>query len=511
MTQPPAAPEAERAAATRADDRKHTRRGAATNILTLAGQSTSLIFGTVAARLFGQAAWGAYTTSMAWLDVLTRLALAGNDKGLLVFIAARRGTGDRAGVVRALVTALRITAVLGILAALAMAAASWLIARANGQPLDGLAMRIMAPLAATSSMATVMLAATMATKNLRYNLAARGIAEPAALLLLATLLGLTVPRMWALAMTAVIASALALLVACVGLLRKFALREIVQGLRQEPTERAIISYTVPLALGELINIVVFRLPVFLMVAYAVPAQRAVFNTCLLLAAAVSFLRGAFDAVLAAMAAEAWAMNDRARLAENLQRQCRLVLFAAIPFGSLFIVGGPTLLGLYGPGFVSGTRALAWLAIGHVVNSSLGLVGWLHMASGRTRLVLINNLVALVVILALCLALIPRFGVDGAAAATAATLILTQLIFSVEGYSFARIHAFSSGFMRLAAIGILVIAAEWAVARFFAPAARSTAGPLLVTLAGLPIYLGLAWWGAGIGSDRRASKKPAAAG
>ena len=509
MSEPAAAPDAERAATARAEDHKHTRRGAATNFLTLAGQSTSLIFGTLAARLFGQAAWGAYTTAMAWLDVLTRLAMAGNDKGLLVFIAARRGTDDRAGVVRALVTALRITAMVGVLAALAMAAASWLIGGANRHPLDGQAMRIMAPLAATSSLATVMLAATMATKDLRYNLAARGIAEPAVLLLLVTVLGLTVPRMGALALTAVIAGALALVVATVGLLRKFALRDILHGLRREPTERAIVAYTVPLALGELVNIVVFRLPIFVMVAYAPPAQRAVFNTCLLLAASVSFLRGTFDAVLAPMAAEAWAVGDRARLSENLRRQCRLVLFAAIPFGSLFIVGGPALLALYGPGFVTGARALAWLAIGHVVNASLGLVGWVHMASGRTRLMLINNLAALAVSLALCLILIPRFGVDGAAAATAVTLIFMQLMFTVESYSFSRIHAFSSGFLRLAAIGVVVIAAEWTVARFFAPVSRSTVGTLLVPLAGLPIYLALAWWGAGIGRDRRATKKPAA--
>jgi len=505
MVEPAAEPAADRAAAARAEDRKHTRRGAVTNVLTLAGQSTSLIFGTLAARLFGQAAWGAYTTSMAWLDVLIRLALAGNDKGMLVFIAARRGTGDRPGVMRALVTALRVTALVGVLGAAAMVAMSYLITGANGQPLDGLAMRIMAPLVATSSLATVMLAATMATKDLRFNLAGRGIAEPAALLLLVTVLGLTTPRMGALALTPVVAGVLALAVAVVGLLRKFPLREILQGLRAEPTERAIIAYTVPLALGELVNIVVFRLPIFVMVAYAPPAQRAVFNTCLLLATAVSFLRGTFDAVLAPMAAEAWAMGDRARLAENLQRQCRLVLFAAIPFGSLFVVGGPALLALYGPGFVSGGRALAWLAIGHVINASLGLVGWVHMASGRTRLMLINNLVALAVILTLCLILIPRFGVDGAAAATALTLVAIQVIFAVEGYSFARIHAFSPGFVRLAAIGTLLITGEWAVARFFAPVARSTIGPLLVTAAGLPVYLVLAWWGAGIGGDRRAGK------
>ena len=247
------------------------------------------------------------------------------------------------------------------------------------------------------------------------------------------------------------------------------------------------------------------MPIFVLVAYAAPAQRAVFNTCLLLAASISFLRGTFDAILAPMAAEAWAAGDRDRLSENLRRQCRLVLFAAIPFGSLFIVGGPTLLALYGPGFVSGTRALAWLAIGHVINASFGLVGWVHMASGRTRLMLVNNLVILAIGLVLCLTLIPRFGVEGAAIATAVTLVLSQIILSVEGYWFARIHVLSSGFVRLAAIGVAVVGGEILVARLVTGVSHLRAGAALVPLAGLPVYLALAWWGAGIGSDRRANK------
>jgi O-antigen/teichoic acid export membrane protein len=495
-----AAVPAERVAASTAADRAHTRRGAATNVLTLGGQSTSLIFGTVAARLFGQAAWGSYTTAMAWLDVLVRCALGGNDKGLLVFIGARRADGDQAGVLRALVTGLRVTAVVGVVAALAMAGASWLVAGANGQPLDGLAMRLMAPLAATSSLATVMLAATMATKTLRFNLLSRGVVEPATLLLLAGVLGLLAPRIEALAATAIVASLMALLVATLGLLRRFDGRALWRGLRREPTERAVVRYTIPLALGELVNVVVFRLPIFVLVATAAPAQRAVFNTCLLLAASISFLRGTFDTILAPMAAEAWAAGDRARLAENLQRQSRLVLFAAIPFGSLFIVGGPTVLALYGPGFVSGGRALAWLAIGHVINASFGLTGWVHMASGRTRLVLINNVVMLAVGLALCLGLIPRFGVEGAALATALMLVVSQVIFAVQGYWFARIGVWSPGFLRLSAIGAGVVGAEWVGARLWDSALP--VGPLLVAAAGLPVYLALAWWGAGIARDRR---------
>lgn len=472
-------------------DREHARRGAATNVLTLAGQSSTLVFGTLAARLFGQAAWGSYTTAAAWLDVLFRVALVGNDKGLLVFVAARRRQNDEPGVVRALATALKVTALSGFACVTLMAGVSWLVARANGQVLDGLALRLMAPLALTSSLTTAALAATMATKNLQYNLYARGLAEPAALLTLTALFGIFAPSMWTLAASAVTAGLLALTVAVIGLSRRFDLGKLVQEFLHQPVERSIVRYTAPLALSELTNIVVFRLPIFVLVGYAAPAQRAVFNTCILLAASISAIRGTFDAVFAPIAAESWVVQDRARLSENLQRQSRTVLFFAIPFASLLIVGGPSWLALFGPGFVVGARALMVLAFGNLFNATLGLTVWVHLASGRTRLMLINNVSVLVFELVLCFLLIPRFGVDGAAVAAALTMAAAQILYSIEVYIFARVHVLSAGFVSLLAIGAAVILGEAAIVRWVFPLGKSAA--ILVPIAGLPVYAASAWW------------------
>jgi len=472
-------------------DRAHTRRGAATNVLTLAGQSSTLVFGTLAARLFGQAAWGSYTTATAWLDVLFRVALLGNDKGLMVFVAARRGQGDEPGVVRALATGLRVTALSGFGCALLMAGASWLVAHANGHAMDGLALRLMAPLALTSSLTTAVLAATMATKSLQYNLYSRGLAEPATLLTLVALFGVFAPSIWTLAATALLAGLVALLVALFGLSRRFDMGQLAKGLLHEPTERAIVRYTAPLALSELTNIVVFRLPIFVLVGYAAPAQRAVFNTCILLAASISAIRGTFDAVLAPIAAEAWVAQDRVRLSENLQRQSRAILFVAIPFASLFIVGARFWLALFGPGFVVGVPALVVLAVGNLLNAALGLTVWVHLASGRTRLMLINNVAVLVLELVLCMVLVPRFGVNGAAIAAALGMVAGQVLYSIEVYVFARVHVLSSGFVSLLAIGTALIAGEVAIVRWVLPGMRS--GAILVPVAGLPLYLASAWW------------------
>src|SRR4051812_33759616 len=108
-------------------DRAHTTRGARTNFLTLLGQTGLFGFAILGARLFGPAVWGAYTTAYAWVDVRARGALAGGDKALLVFVAARRATGDEPGVTRALSTVVRVSGALALVAVGVMAAASLLV------------------------------------------------------------------------------------------------------------------------------------------------------------------------------------------------------------------------------------------------------------------------------------------------------------------------------------------------------------------------------------------------
>jgi O-antigen/teichoic acid export membrane protein len=230
----------------------------------------------------------------------------------------------------------------------------------------------------------------------------------------------------------------------------------------------------------------YRLGTFILVAYAAAAERGVYNTCVLLATTVSYLRGAFDTVFAPVAAEAWASKDRERLARNLRRQCQLVLLFAIPLGGLYITGGPAVLALFGPGFVHGHRTLAWLALAHIINASLGLCGWVLMAAGRSRLILANNLVLFAVSTVLCLLLIPRAGIEGAALATTASIAVMQVIQAIQAYRISGAQPISAGFVRLAVLGALVIAAELVAYRLLGgpPIARA----LALTAAGAAVSL-----------------------
>ncbi len=238
----------------RARDRAHGIRGARTNFFTLLGQTSFFVFGALAARLFGQSLWGAYTTAYAWVDVLVRASLAGGDKGLLVFIAARRAQGDEAGARRALVTTLRVTVVLAVVLAAGMVVASVPVARLSGEPLDGRAMRLLAPLVLSTSLIALLLAATMGTKVLRYNLLAKGVTEPALMLALVVLVGLTAPTLGGLAAVPLTTAAVTLAVAVWSLGRCFPPGEVLRALRRERTEGAVVRFALPLALSDLLNL-----------------------------------------------------------------------------------------------------------------------------------------------------------------------------------------------------------------------------------------------------------------
>jgi len=100
-----------------------------------------------------------------------------------------------------------------------------------------------------------------------------------------------------------------------------------------------------------------------------------------------------------------------------------------------------LLALYGPSFSEGANALCILAVGHLVNSTFGLVGWILMVSGRSRVVLVNNVVAALANVALGLWLIPRIGLVGTAVAALAGVTLLEILMLTEVWVFQGVHPF----------------------------------------------------------------------
>ena len=100
-----------------------------------------------------------------------------------------------------------------------------------------------------------------------------------------------------------------------------------------------------------------------------------------------------------------------------------------PRPSLLLAFGKPLLWLFGPQFVVGYDIMFVAAIGLVVRSAIGPVERLLNMLGHQHICALAYALAFVMNVALCVALVPRFGGHGAAAATSISLVFeTVLLF-----------------------------------------------------------------------------------
>jgi O-antigen/teichoic acid export membrane protein len=146
-------------------------------------------------------------------------------------------------------------------------------------------------------------------------------------------------------------------------------------------------------------------------------------------ALVSFIHYAMSATTAHRFAEYHAIGDQARLSAYVAHAIKWTFWPSLAATVLLLALGKPLLWLFGPHFVTGYDIMFIAAIGLVVRSAIGPVERLLNMLGHQHICALAYALAFVMNVVLCVALVPRFGGHGAAAATSISLVFeTVLLF-----------------------------------------------------------------------------------
>jgi O-antigen/teichoic acid export membrane protein len=162
-----------------------------------------------------------------------------------------------------------------------------------------------------------------------------------------------------------------------------------------------------------------------------PTATGIYAAAEFLSRVVGNARYVFDGVAAPVFSEALHLGQRERLRSNLLLMSRWVATAAAPIAVTVVALRHQLLALYGPTFAPGAVAITVLATSHLINATFGLAGYILVVSGRSRLLLANNVVVAIVNVALGFLLIPRLGLLGAALAALAGVVLLHTLVTIE--------------------------------------------------------------------------------
>jgi O-antigen/teichoic acid export membrane protein len=146
-------------------------------------------------------------------------------------------------------------------------------------------------------------------------------------------------------------------------------------------------------------------------------------------ALVSFIHYAMSATTAHRFAEYHALGDKSRLSAYVAHAIKWTFWPSLAATILLLAFGKPLLWLFGSQFVTGYDIMFTAAIGLVVRSAIGPVERLLNMLGHQHICALAYALAFVMNVVLCVALVPRFGGHGAAAATSISLVFeTALLF-----------------------------------------------------------------------------------
>ncbi|MFO7767604.1 MAG: flippase [bacterium] len=398
--------------------------------LTVVSKGLSFATGVFLARVLDASGYGAYSFAISWVVLLFVFAVMGMNRLLIREFAVyneRAEWGRMRGMMR---RADQIGLSNSLLLALLVGGLAWLLGGSAGSSLVSalLVGLVLLPLQ------TLIGLRQSAMQGLEYIV--RGqvpgrLVQPLLLLLLL----LIVYLLDLFELTAVRALGLQILTMVTALIiaHRLLKRSLPGEVMRTPAvyeTRAWVKSAMPLLLVGSMLIVNQRADVIMVGAILGDAPTGIYNAAARWAEGISIVLTSVNVALAPTLAAIHARGDMAHLQRVITRSTRAIFLLSVPAALVLFIFGYWLLLIFGPEYTPGLTALRILAAGHLFSASVGSVGALLVMTGRDREAALAVTVSGVLNIGLNAALIPAYGIEGAAVATVASLVVWNLIMVV---------------------------------------------------------------------------------
>jgi O-antigen/teichoic acid export membrane protein len=190
------------------------------------------------------------------------------------------------------------------------------------------------------------------------------------------------------------------------------------------------AVALPIFLVEGVGYLLTNSDVIVVGIFLDPDEVAVYFAAAKTMALVLFVSFAVRAAIGPRFAAILAEGDRSKLAAFATEATRWSFFPALAIGLVVLAAGQLLLSLFGAAFAEGQIVMAILLAGILARALVGPAEVLLTMADKQMLCVYLYAVALVANVGLNVALIPHFGIEGAAIAGATAMAIEALLLHV---------------------------------------------------------------------------------
>lgn len=192
--------------------------------------------------------------------------------------------------------------------------------------------------------------------------------------------------------------------------------------------KSIIALSFPMLMTTATSFVIGQTGVLMLGMFRSAAEVGYYDIAVKLATLTTFVLSAVNTMAAPKFSELFHSGNMEELFYVAQKSAKLIFWTTAPIlAGLLVLGKPIIKLLFGPEFTAAYGAMALLVIGQFINSISGSTGYFMNMTGNQNVFRNIILGAAVVTVGLGFALIPPFGVIGAAFAGMAGLAFWNIV------------------------------------------------------------------------------------
>lgn len=413
-----------------------------------AGSALKYLTQIILARMLGFNLFGIYALGMVIYQAGELFSRMGLQSGSVRYVSIYDAKRDVQRLKGALLGSLKLSFLGGLICGFILFLSShWIAVRIFNKPDLSIILRIFALGLPFGASMTVLAFATTGFRSAKYFVYIRELFQPFANLLFVAVFFILGFGIYGTAWAWVISSVLALI--CIAYFVRNIFPQMTQGdIRSIRAEKELLKFSLPLAMGELVLFFLIWTDI-LMLGYFRPVSevgiyRAVAQTALLL----SIIHISLNTIFPPIIANSFGKDDRENLGVIFKTTTRWGVLLTVPLFLVTAIAGDDILSLFGPGLVTAWRALVILSIGQLVNVATGGVGSILAMSGHQYIKFFMDLLLAIANILLNILLIPRFGIIGAAVATAISMTGVNLIRVLGVYATTGVHAYSRSYLKI---------------------------------------------------------------
>lgn len=232
----------------------------------------------------------------------------------------------------------------------------------------------------------------------------------------------------------------------------------------QPQYRSLLSFSLPLMISSAMWTIVQQADNFLLGYFGTSVEVGIYDGAFLLARLLLIILGAFGFLFMPIFSELESAGKLDRMNDIYTSVTEWAALLVLPlYVAILFVPEAILTTVFKESYGAGAIPLMFVATGFFLHVLSGSSGDALIALGRTRLVMVGNVGAGLVNILLNLVLIPRFGISGAAAASAVAYVFFNLFYLFWLHYETGILPFSISFIKPLSITSVIVTIVWLIA------------------------------------------------